>query len=126
MLMALSFIAMALLLLTNCAQETIPDTPWEASLGSQGAVVFSTLSTNVAQRTYAQFLSDWDDLSNKEGPMICTRTSFFAQLKAFQETECNNDQNCTNMTPMQSSQFLQFMSNLKSANLIQTKIIKGK
>lgn len=117
---------MALLLLTSCVGQTIPDTPWENSLGPQGAVVFSTLSSNVAVRTYAQFLADWNDLTNPDGPMMCTRAKFFAQIKAFQETECNDGQNCTNMTPMQSKQFLQFMSNLKTANAMQTKMIKGK
>ena len=114
---------MELLLLNGCASETIPDVPWEASLGTQGAVVFTTLSTNMDQRTYAQFLSDWDDLSNPLGPMICTRTSFFAELKAFQESECSSGGNCTNMSPMQSAQFQQFMSNLGDATAMQKELI---
>lgn len=106
--------------------EQIPDVPWEASLGAQGSVVFTTLSTNMAQRTPAEFMSDWLDLNNAEGPLICTRTSFFAELKAFQESECSQDGNCTNMSAMQSAQFLQFMSNLQTATSMQTKVMEKK
>lgn len=116
--------AAVLPLLLSCTTAQIPDVPWEASLGTQGAVVFSTLSSNMANRTYAQFLADWDDLANAQGPLMCTRTSFFAQLKSLQESLCDQTGNCTNMTAMQSKQFLQFMSNLSQAQSIQAKQIK--
>ena len=86
--------------------------------------MFTTLSSNMTKRTYAQFLSDWDDLTNANGPLMCTRTNFFAQLKAIQESLCDQTGNCKNMTPMQSKQFVQFMSNLNSAQELQKKIKK--
>lgn len=122
-LWAILFIPMGLLLL-SCTSVTIPDVPWEASLGTSGAVVFTTLSTNQAMRTYAQFLADWDDLGNVNGPMICTRSAFFAPLKAIQEQQCSKDGNCTNMSPMQSSQFNTFMANLKAAQAQQLRVKK--
>ena len=110
--------------LPSCTSVVIPDVPWEASLGTSGAIVFTTLSTNQAQRTYAQFLADWNDLDNPNGPLLCTRSSFFAPLKAIQEKQCSQGGNCQYMTPMQSSQFNTFMANLKAAQAAQLKVKK--
>lgn len=77
------------LLLASCAQVPIKDETWDISLGITGAAEFHTLSTESRDLDLNAWAALWDDLTNPQGPMACTRTATLAEIKAEVEKLCS-------------------------------------
>lgn len=87
-----SAIGMGLLLL-SCTQIPITDEPWFGSLGPTGAYGFHTLTNEIEDLTLPQWAAKWDDLSNPQGPIVCTYTSVLAGIKGSLEKLCSFEKN---------------------------------
>lgn len=113
MLLATSFIGMALVLL-SCTGITIKDSEWYGSKGMRGAVGFHTLSEGQENLDYPSWVKKWFDLKH---PIICTSTDTFSDWKAVIEKQCSFNNNCSYMTPEQQKAlqgFFQKVDQVKS------------
>lgn len=110
---------MALSALLNCQNVPIQNAEFIGSLGPQGAVTFDLLDGNSEDLTLAQFAAEWNDLSNPDGPLICTRSKNFANLKRDLESLCSwNPSECTVEAQTAVNNF---MSRVQSVNKKGTK-----
>lgn len=95
-LLGASFILTAAPLLSSCTGIVVKDSEWCGSLGSQGAACFHTLTTTEERLSLQAWAERWDDLSNPQGPQLCTTAATFADLKAVIEKLCSDRQGmCT-------------------------------
>lgn len=60
----------------------------------QGAAGFETQTPDTKEVDKPTWDAMWNDLSNPAGPIICTRTGYFASLKGAQEQLCSQTGNC--------------------------------
>lgn len=104
---------MALLLLSSCQQIPIRDSEWFGSKGPKGAVAFHTLTKPKKTYTWDEFIVLWNNLKHKEGPLICTHSDTFAQIKVLWET-CVTNGACSFVTEEQKGQAQSFFSNINS------------
>lgn len=83
-------------LLSGCKQVEVKDSTWFTSLGTQGAAVDHMLTNQSGQISLDDFAKDWDDLSNPDGPLTCTRLSTLIDIKTELEQLCSyNPNECT-------------------------------
>lgn len=102
---------------TSCSTIQVPDTVWYGSLGVTGAVGFHTLTAGEQRLSFKDWIAKWDNLSDPEGPMICTHTASFAKLKSAFEKLCNSTTGtCQFMTPDQQTQLNNFTNEVKKLN----------
>lgn len=102
------------LVLSACQNVPIENAEFIGSLGPLGAVTFDLLDGNSRDLDLQAFAKEWDDLSNPDGPLICTRSKNFANLKRDLESLCSwNPSECT----VEAQQAVNnFMSRVQSVN----------
>lgn len=107
-----------LLLSGGCQTAQIPNVQFTAALGASGAETFDLLDSTTTTLTLQQFATEWDDLSNADGPLVCMRTSDWAALKLDLEELCSWGGECTTA---QQAALTQFTTQLNSLNAKDTK-----
>lgn len=87
---------MGLLAVLSCQNVPIENAEFIGSLGPYGAAGFDLLDGNTRDLNLQEFAKEWDDLSNPDGPLICTRSKSFANIKRDLESLCSwNPSECT-------------------------------
>ncbi len=99
-------------LFLSCSKIPIKDSEWIGSKAQQGAVSFHTLTTEKHVFTFEQFLALWNNLKHEDGPLICTHSNTFAELKKLWE-ECVTNGGCEFVTPAEKKQVNKFFSNVE-------------
>lgn len=98
------------ILLSACQSVQIPNVQFIGSLGPNGAETFDLLDSAESSMTLGQFAGQWNDIANKNGPLVCLRTNDFAAIKADLETLCSWVQG--GCTQAQQDAMTQFMNNI--------------
>lgn len=98
---------MALILLSACNSVPIKNATFDGSLGPNGAFEFNLLNTDSKDISLQDWAAAWNDLSNPDGPMVCTRTATLANFKMVIETLCSwHPSECDIQAQNQVSQFM--------------------
>lgn len=78
-----------------------------------GAVEFQTMRPGKRVISWPDFVARWNDLKNEDGPLICTNSNTFTELKKLWQ-DCVTNGACLFVTEGEQQQVNEFFSTVDS------------